>query len=182
MINRAVYLRFLVIPKRLIKIIPMNDTHPQTPAIRYLEERGVPHQVFQHAGQIFSLEQAAAERNQQPEQVVRSIVFRVADGEYLMVLMAGPGQVPWKALRRHLGQSRLTMATEEELLQVTGYRPGTVTPFGLPRPMLVLIDQGVIDQPEISLGSGQRGLAILMKPADLRAALDQVEIVRFSTE
>lgn len=158
----------------------MNDSTPQTPAIHELEERAIPHRIFQHVGQIFSLEQAAAERNQQPEQVVRSIVFRVADGEFLMVLMAGPGQVPWKALRQHLGQSRLTMASEEELLQVTGYRPGTVTPFGLPKPMLVLVDQGVINQPEISLGSGQRGLAILMKPDDLLKGLSQYEIVNFS--
>jgi Cys-tRNA(Pro)/Cys-tRNA(Cys) deacylase len=111
--------------------------------------------------------------------VVRSIVFRLAEDEFVMVLMPGPDQVPWKALRRFLGQSRLTMASEEELLQATGYRPGTVTPFGLPKPMRVLIDQGILSQPEVSLGSGQHGLAILMKPQDILAALDEFEIVDF---
>lgn len=153
-----------------------------TPAIQYLETRGVPFRVFQHPGPVHSLEQAARERGEQPEQVVRSIAFRLGEGEFVMVLMPGPGQVPWKALRRFLGQSRLTMATEEELLQATGYRPGTVNPFGLPRPMRVLIDQGVLAQPEVSLGSGQRGLAILMKPQDILAALDEVEMVAFSKE
>jgi len=150
------------------------------PAVQYLESRGVPFRLFQHAGPVHSLEQAAQERDQQPEQVVRSIVFRVAEGDYVMVLMPGPGQVPWKALRRFLGHSRLTMASEEELFQATGYRPGTVTPFGLPGPMRVLIDQGILDQSEVSLGSGQHGLAILMKPQDLLAALDSVEIVDFT--
>ena len=151
-----------------------------SPAIQYLQAHDVPHTLFRHSGPVHSLEQAASERSQQPEQVVRSIVFRLAEGEFMMVLMPGPGQVPWKAMRRFLGQSRMTMATEEELLQATGYRPGTVNPFGLPQPMRVLIDQGVLDQPEISLGSGQPGLAIMMKPADLLAALDGVEIVHFS--
>ncbi len=152
------------------------------PAIQYLQARGVPFRVFQHPGPVHSLEQAASERGEQPEQVVRSIVFRLGEGEFVMVLMPGPGQVPWKALRRYLGQSRLTMASEAELLQATGYRPGTVTPFGLPGPMRVLVDQGVLSQPEVSLGSGQRGLAILMKPQDILAALDDVQTVAFLNE
>lgn len=97
-----------------------------------------------------------------------------------MVLMPGPAQVPWKALRRYLGQSRLTMASEDELLQATGYRPGTVNPFGLPRPMRILVGTGILDLPEVSLGSGQRGQAILIRPPDILAALDAVETVDFA--
>ncbi len=154
----------------------------QTPAIQYLAAHGVPFRIFQHAGPVTSLEQAAQERNQQPEQVVRSIVFRLSAGEFVMVLVPGPAQVPWKALRRYLGQSRLTMASEDELLQVTGYRPGTVNPFGLPRPMRILVDKGILDLPEVSLGSGQRGQAILIRPADILAALDAVEIINFADQ
>lgn len=153
-----------------------------TPAIQYLAERKIPHRLFQHAGPIHSLEQAAQERGESPAQVVRSIVFRLAEGEFIMVLMPGPGQVPWKALRRFLGQSRMTMANEEELLQATGYRPGTVNPFGLPQTMRILIDQGVLAQSEVSLGSGQRGLAILIKPEDMVRGLDGYEVVNFSAE
>lgn len=155
-------------------------SEPVSPAIQYLIDRAIPHTVFRHSGPVNSLEQAASERSQQPEQVVRSIVFRLSEGDFLMVLMPGPGQVPWKALRKYLGQSRMTMANEEELLQATGYRPGTVTPFGLPAPMKVLVDQGVLTQPEISLGSGQRSVAIIMRPADLLRALDDHDVVNFS--
>ena len=48
-----------------------------------------------------------------------------------MVLMAGPDQVDWKKLRQLVKRSRIRMATEEEVLDVTGYRIGTVSPFGL---------------------------------------------------
>lgn len=152
-----------------------------TPAIDELQARAIPHRIFQHTGPIESLEQAALERSQRPEQVIRSIVFRLAEDAFVMVLMAGPGQVPWKALRRFLNTSRLTMASEEELLAATGYRPGTVTPFGLPRPMRVLVDRCMLDLPEVSLGSGQRGLAILMTPTDLLAALPNKEVVDFAS-
>lgn len=152
----------------------------QTPAIQYLASRGADFRVFRHAGPVHSLEQAASERSQQPAQVVRSIVFRLGEGDFIMVLMAGPGQVPWKELRRFLGQSRLSMATETELLEATGYRPGTVTPFGLPRQMRVLVEKTILEQTEVSLGSGQRGLAILLTPEELQKHLENYEIVDFS--
>ncbi len=117
------------------------------------------------------------ERDQRPDQVVRSILFRLGEDQYLMALVAGPAQISWKKLRRHLGQSRLTMASEEEVLDVTGYRIGAVSPFVLSRPLRILVDPGVLAEPEVSLGSGVRGIAIIMKSADLMRALKDAETV-----
>jgi Cys-tRNA(Pro)/Cys-tRNA(Cys) deacylase len=88
--------------------------------------------------------------------------------------MAGPRQVSWPALRRTLGQRRLTMANPEEVRQATGYVPGTVSPFGLPAPLRVLVDRSALAPAEISLGSGERGLAIVMDSADLLRALGEL--------
>jgi Cys-tRNA(Pro)/Cys-tRNA(Cys) deacylase len=151
----------------------------QPPVSLALEQLGVPHRVFVHDGPVTSLEQAARERKQRSEQVVRSIVFRLAKGEYLMVLMAGPGQISWSALRAYVGRSRLTTARREEVLQVTGYQLGAVAPFGLPGPMRVLVDESVLAQEEISLGSGVRGTAVIMRAADLLPALGGAEVGRF---
>ena len=149
----------------------------ETPVTRELDQKQIPYTLFTHTGPIHSLEQAAAERNQQPEQVVRSLLFRLAQDEFLMVLVAGPQQIDWKQLRRLLGQSRLTMATAAELRRVTGYEMGAVAPFGLPTPLRILIDQSVLDQAEVSLGSGVRGTAVILKTDDLLTALAGVEVV-----
>ena len=150
----------------------------QTPVTRELDQKQISYELFTHDGPVRSLEQAAAERNQQPEQVVRSLLFRLAQDEFLMVLVAGPQQIDWKQLRRTLGQSRLTMAKPDELRRVTGYEMGAVAPFGLPSPVRVLVDQSVLNQTEISLGSGVRGTAVMLKTAALLKALgDGVEIV-----
>jgi len=84
--------------------------HP--PVSLELEKLGIPHRVFHHAGEVTSLEQAARERGQRPEQVVRSILFRTGEDEYLMALVAGPAQISWKALRTYLDRSRLTRVNE----------------------------------------------------------------------
>ncbi len=152
------------------------------PVARALDERHVPYRLFVHDGPVNSLEQAAHERNQQPDQVIRSIVFRVGKDEFLMALMAGDRQISWPALRRYLGQSRLTMATEDEVRRVTGYERGAVSPFGLPQPMRILADESVFTHEEISLGSGVRGTAVIMTSSDLRRALGDAEIVNLGEE
>jgi Cys-tRNA(Pro) deacylase len=146
-----------------------------------LTEKSVPHEVFVHPGQLRSLEQAAEERNQRPEQIVRSILFRVSAGEYVMVLMAGPGQIDWKTLRSHIGINRLTMASKEEVLHVTGYQLGAVAPFGLPQPLKILVDRSVLSEEIVSMGSGIRNVAIILKSQDLLKSLDNYQIGDFGS-
>lgn len=145
-----------------------------------LNHKEIPYRVFRHPGPIESLEQAARERGQQPEQVVRSILFRLSGGEYIMALMAGPQQISWRAMRSYLGESRITMATPEEVFEVTGYRPGTVSPFGLPEPVRILVDVSVLAPSEISIGSGERGLAVILNSNDFRLALESYELVELA--
>jgi Cys-tRNA(Pro)/Cys-tRNA(Cys) deacylase len=152
----------------------MDEAPPASVALTRL---GIPHEVFRHTGQVTSLEQAASERGQRPEQVVRSIVFRVGEGKFVMVLVAGAAQISWKKLRQHLGQSRLTMASESELLGATGHQIGTVSPFGLPAPMRVLIDASVLNETQISIGSGMANTGVIMSSVDLRRGLKDAEIV-----
>lgn len=153
----------------------MDNTPP--PASIALDQLGIPHRLFYHETPVTSFEQAASDRNQRPEQIVRSILFQIRDGEFLMVLMAGPGQVDWKKLRQLVKRSRVRMATEEEVLEVTGYRIGTVSPFGMKNQVRVMMDASVLREEEISIGSGVRNTAIIMKSEDVRKALGDVEIV-----
>jgi Cys-tRNA(Pro)/Cys-tRNA(Cys) deacylase len=151
------------------------------PVSKALSALGLPHSVFRHPGPVSSLEQAARERGQLPEQVIRSIVFRIGAGEFLMALVAGPAQISWPVLRSYLGQSRLSMATEEEVLAVTGYHPGAISPFGLPAPLRILADEGVFAPEEISIGSGERGVTVILKSADLRRGLGKYEEVQLTS-
>ena len=147
-----------------------------TPVTRALDEIGVPYRFFAHQGKVRSLEQAAEERGQRPEQIVRSILFRLAKGEFVMVLVAGPQQIAWPTIREYLGVSRISMAKEDDVLNNTGYPLGAVSPFGLPGPMRILVDEGVFGEGEISIGSGVRYTTVIMKSSELRRALGEVEI------
>jgi Cys-tRNA(Pro) deacylase len=147
------------------------------PASIALDQQGIPHRVFRHERPVTSFEQAASDRNQRPEQIVRSILFQVRAGEFVMVLMAGRDQVDWKKLRQLVKRSRVRMATEDEVLEVIGYRIGTVSPFGVKNQVRVLLDASVLREEEISIGSGVRNVAIIMKSKDVHKALGDVEFV-----
>lgn len=149
----------------------------QPPVSIALEELGIPHRIFRHEIPVTSLEQAASDRGQRPSQIVRTILFRVTENEFALVLAAGPNQLSWKTLRKILGRSRITMATDDEVLAVTGYRVGTVGPFGLAKQARVLMDANVLREDEVSIGSGMRDTAVILKSADLRHALRDAEVV-----
>ena len=153
----------------------LNKNRP--PASIALDDLGIPHRVFFHEGIVTSFEQAARERGQHESQVVRSILFQIRSGEFLMVLVAGPAQIDWKKLRQLVGRSRVRMATEDEVLELTGYRVGTVSPFGLKNQVKVLIDTSVLKEEEVSIGSGVRNTAIILRTVDLRGALGDAEVV-----
>jgi Cys-tRNA(Pro)/Cys-tRNA(Cys) deacylase len=144
---------------------------PSTPVTRALDALHIPHRLHRHPLPVRSLEQAAAERGLQPEQLVRSLLFRLEDGNFVMVLMPGPAQVSWAKLRHYLGVSRLTTATAEQVKQVTGYPPGAVSPFGLVHPVRLVADRQLLDQPQISLGAGERNAGVTLQVADLMRVL-----------
>jgi Cys-tRNA(Pro)/Cys-tRNA(Cys) deacylase len=158
------------------------EENPSTPVTRYLDDKGIPYRFFRHPGQVHSLGQAARERGQRPEQIIRSIVFRLSKGGFVMVLVAGERQVAWRALRKHLGTSRISMASEAEILEKTGYPLGAVSPFGLQSPMRTLVDRSVLLEQEISVGSGVRYTTVIMQREDFMRALGEVEVGEFAGE
>lgn len=147
-----------------------------TPAVAALKQAGIPFTIFQHQQKIHSLEQVAEERGQRPDQIVRSILFRLNSETFVLVLVSGDHQISWKSLRAFLGERRLTTATPEEVLQVTGYEIGAVTPFGLRTTVRVLADEAIFMHPVISLGSGKKGFALILESSLIKALIPDLEI------
>ncbi len=133
--------------------------------------------MFAHSADIRSLEDAAHQRGQTPEQVIRSLLFRLPDHSFVMVLVSGPGQIDWRILRQQLNLTRMAMATPEEVLEVTGCQPGTVSPFGLKRSVRILVDEDILHLNEISFGSGERGKAILIQVSAALKVIGHPEII-----
>lgn len=143
------------------------------PAAQWLDGHNIPYRIFRHSRPVHSLAEAAAARGHSPEQVIRSIVFRLGEGQFVMALAAGEMQVHWPSLRKLLGVTRISMASPDEVLQASGYRPGTVSPFGNTDPVALYVDPAVFLPDELSLGSGAPNTALILSQADFQSALDK---------
>jgi len=105
------------------------------------------------------------------EALLRTIVVRRGEDDYLFVLVPAGRRFDWPKLRGHLGVSRLSLPDADEAQRVTGYVRYTITPFGSTRPWPVIADAALLDQTVVAIGGGARGVNLHLAPADLVAAL-----------
>jgi prolyl-tRNA editing enzyme YbaK/EbsC (Cys-tRNA(Pro) deacylase) len=101
-----------------------------------------------------------------PEQVVKTLVVRRGEDDYVLVLVPGDRSLSWPKLRALLGVNRISLPDAEEALTVTGYARGTITPLGLDLP--VIADERILGG-EITLGTGQRDTVVAL---DADAVID----------
>lgn len=140
----------------------------ETAALAALSESGIDHQVVRH-GPVRSLGEAAAARGVPPSAVVKSMVVRRGEDDYLFVLVPGDRVISWPRLRELLGVSRLSMPDAAVAREVTGYERGTITPFGSTRDWPVVADERMTGR--VSIGAGAHGVAATVDAAELVAAL-----------
>ena len=118
-----------------------------------------------------SLAEAAAARGVDPPAVVKTLVVRRGDDDYLFVLVPGDRTISWPKLRTLLGVSRLSMPDADTAREVTGYERGTITPFGSSRAWPVVADERLVGR-TVTLGAGAHGVAVAVAADDVVRALD----------
>jgi Cys-tRNA(Pro) deacylase len=131
-----------------------------------LEASGIRFRITRH-GRVGSLAEAAAARGLEPGQILKTIVVRRADDDFLFVLVPGGRTISWPKLRALLGVSRLSMPDQHVALEVTGYERGTITPFGSLRAWPVFADSRVAEEGTVSIGAGAHGVAATVDGAEL---------------
>lgn len=141
-------------------------------ANRALEDprlEAIDHRVVRH-GPVSSLEEAATARGTTPSQVIKTLVIRRGEDDYLFVLVPGDRSISWPKLRAHLGVNRVSMPDADEAQAVTGYRRGTITPLGAIFDWPVIADASLTG--EVSLGGGEPGVSVTVDALALLKTLD----------
>lgn len=124
-----------------------------------------------------TVEAAAEAVGVRPEQIVKSVLFVVKEGDNdyrpLLVIANGLSRVDYKALADHAGTSRrrLRMARPKQVLVMTGYPVGTVPPFGHAQTVPTLLDEGVTRQEEVYAGGGAINALMRLPVAELQRVL-----------
>ena len=134
---------------------------PVSPRERVLadaEKRGVKTRLIEHE-RVKSLAEAARARAVEPADVIKTMVVRRSDDDYVLVLVPGDRVISWPKLRALLGVNRLSMPDADEALRVTGFPRGTITPFGTATRLPVVADERMRGR-IVTLGAGEHNVAI----------------------
>ncbi len=140
-----------------------------TPALRAIADHGIRAEVVR-TEPARNAEESARLQGIEIGQLLRTIVVRRRDDDYVFVLVPGGRRFDWPKLRAHLGVSRLSLPDQDEAQAVTGYPRGAITPFGATRAWPVIADASVLAHERVAIGGGRRGVNLHLAPADLVAA------------
>lgn len=148
----------------------MSDPEGDTPAIHAIAVAAVAYEVVR-TRPASSAEESAELQGIGLGQLLRTIVIRRGEDDYLFVLVPGGRQIDWPKLRAQLGVKRLSLPDAEEARAATGYERGAITPFGSRTPWPVLADTSVTELDRVAIGGGVRGVNLHLDPKDLIRAL-----------
>jgi Cys-tRNA(Pro)/Cys-tRNA(Cys) deacylase len=140
------------------------------PALTALADSGLEHRVIRH-GPVDGLVGAAAARGVAVLDVVKTLVVRRGEDDYLFVLVPGDRVISWPKLRALLGVSRLSLPDAAAALAATGYERGTITPFGSTNAWPVIADERLRGR-TVTLGGGEHGVAVAVDADATVAVLD----------
>lgn len=129
-----------------------------TPAIEAARAAGIPVEVTRH-GRVGSLAEAAAARGIEPRDLIKTLVVRRGEGDFVFVLVPGDRTFSWPKVRALLGTNRISMPDADAAREVTGYERGTITPFGSRSALPVVADTHLVGR-RVSLGGGAHGVGI----------------------
>jgi Cys-tRNA(Pro)/Cys-tRNA(Cys) deacylase len=145
---------------------PSDAADDETPAITAVRRSGAEHEVVR-TQPATSAAHSAQLQGIRPEQLLRSLIVRRGADDYLFVLVPAGRDLDWPKLRRHLGVKRVSLPPRPEAEAVTGYRPGTITPFGASSAWPVIVDQAAIEHERVAVGGGAPGVNLQLAPGEL---------------
>ena len=108
--------------------------------------------------------------------LLRTIVVRRGENDYVFVLVPAGRRFDWPKLRAHLGVRRLSLPDADEAHGATGYERGAITPFGASAAWPVIVDEAAMGQSLVAIGGGAHGVNLHLAPAELVSALEAVVV------
>ena len=151
----------------------MNAIHVhKTNAARLLDALGIQYELRPYDVDLGDLSAVSvANKIGMPvEQVFKTLVTRSSDNTHFFAVVPGNAELDLKKLATAAGVRKAEMAPLKDVEPLTGYIRGGVTVLAARKPFPALVEETVEVFSTISVSAGQRGLQIILSPADyLRA-------------
>jgi len=156
--------------------LPMSkrESAVKTNAVRILERAGISYNLREYAidEDDLTAPHVAAAIGMPPEQVFKTLVLRGDRTGVLLASIPANSELDLKALAAASGNKKVEMAALKEVLPLTGYIRGGVSPVGTKKPYPVYLEETADLWDVISVSAGIRGCQMLVAPGDLARVVE----------
>jgi Cys-tRNA(Pro)/Cys-tRNA(Cys) deacylase len=141
----------------------------KTNAVRILESAGIHCELREYEvdEDDLSAPRVAEKIGMPPEQVFKTLVARGDRSGVIMACIPANAELDLKALAAASGNKKVELVAVKEVLGLTGYIRGGVSPVGAKKPYPLYIDETADLWDVISVSAGVRGCQMLVAPDDL---------------
>ncbi len=101
-----------------------------------------------------------------PEQVFKTLLAHTNAGDHVFAVIPGDAELDLKKLAHAARAKKAELASLKEVEPLTGYIRGGVTVFAARKPFPAFADETIELFDVISVSAGQRGLQLVLSPAD----------------
>ena len=141
----------------------------KTNAVRLVEKAGVEYTLHTYDaadGRIDGV--SVAEKTGQPaDKVFKTLVTVGQSKEHYVCVIPVAAELDLKKAAKLLGEKKIEMIHQKELLPLTGYIHGGCSPVGMKKQLITCIDENALLQDTICVSGGKIGLQIELEPEDL---------------
>jgi len=156
---------------------PSSPTDPAGPTafdllLKKVEQSGLPFVLHEHRA-TRTVQEADRHLDLDVTRLVKTVGFLTRDGRLVLAGLRGTRRVDYAALSRFLGVNRRDVATlsPEQVRELLGVEPGSVSPIALAKQAVVLLDEDVLAvSPTVYCGIGRPDRTLEMTPGDLLQA------------
>jgi len=136
----------------------------------FLRAEGAEARIEEFEAETATAADAAHAVGCEPGEIVKSLVC-LCDGRLVIALVPGDRRGDTVKIARAAGAADARVARPNEVRELTGFEPGAVAPFPLPRVKRALIERTLLARPELWIGAGSpRHMAVLPTPELVRLA------------
>ena len=141
----------------------------KTNAARILDQHNIPYELLSYEVDENDLgaENVSGKCNMPVEQSVKTLVLRGDKTGIVIACVPGDSAVDLKKLARVSNNKKIEMVPMKDILALTGYIRGGVSPIGMKKVYPTYLEEMVLLYDEVILSAGQRGLQIKLDPKRL---------------
>lgn len=141
----------------------------KTNAARILDEAKVAYEIKEYEVDPEHLDavHAAKAVGLPASQIFKTLCVRGDKTGIIFAVIPGDGELNLKALAKASGNKKTELVHLKEVLPLTGYIRGGVSPIGAKKHYPVYLDSTADNWPQIAVSAGMRGLQLLLDSKDL---------------